>query len=434
MKSKIQNPKRSVRKDAPGKARAFSWLPGLLINRLTVVPPRRARFLIPAALGLLAGIGPSIAGAESARDRVAEGHAAYRDGRYAQALDAYERASVDLPESPELYFNKGDVWYRQEEYGKAVEAFEAAALKTRDLRFEARCKYNLGNCAFREAERRKDGALAKALEGYQKSVRHYQEALKLDPALADAAHNIEVARLLMKDLIDKLKRQQESQKEQQQKQQEQLDKLKKLIERQREVNAQTQKLAGEKGQNVASEDLKDRIQTLGGTQDAVRDDTKKLSDELAQPPPAPPPPSPAQPSPAQPPSPPASAPGPSPQATQAKEHLDRAVTEQAVAGERLRRQRIEEARPPEEKALEELQKALASLAGPPQPQPGQDGNSQEQPRDQKNPPQQQPQQQQPEASKPPDEQARDILKEEKENRDRQKRSQRGGYRPVDKDW
>jgi hypothetical protein len=436
MKPQSTNPKRSSRDAAPGKTHVFSWLPGLLINLLPVVSPRRARLLIPPTLGLIVWSGPSLAGAESTRDQVAEGNAAYRNGQFAQALAAYERATVDLPESPELYFNKGAVWYRQEEYGKAAEAFEAAALKTRDLRFEARCKYNLGNCAFREAERRKDGDLAKAIEGYQKSVRHYQEALKLDATLADAAHNIEVARLLMKDLIDKLKQQQESQKEQREKQQEQLDKLKKLIERQQEVNAQNQKLADEKGQKGASENLKDRIQQLGGTQDAVRDDTKKLSDELAQPPPSPAqspptssPPTPSPPAPAHPPP----APVPSPQAAQAKTHLDRAVTEQSVAGERLRRQHLEEARPPQEKALDELEKALASLAGPPQPQPGQDTESQEPPRDQKNQASQQQQQQQP-AARPPDEQAHDILKEEKENHDRQRRSQRGGYRPVDKDW
>ena len=40
---------------------------------------------------------------------------------------------------------------------KAVEAFQDAAVKSRDTALEARSRFSLGNCAFREAERQRDG-------------------------------------------------------------------------------------------------------------------------------------------------------------------------------------------------------------------------------------------------------------------------------------
>jgi len=363
----------------------------------------------PCALALpllcLALAAPAAAG--SARGLVAEGNAACAAGKFDQALAAYERASVDLPESPHLAFNKGTALYGQHHYAKAAEAFEAAALKTRDLGLEARCQFNLGNCAFHQAQRQADSDLKKALAAFQKAIRHYHDALDLDPDLTDAAHNIEITRLLIKDLLDKIKKQQEKQKEQQKKRKELLDKLKKLIERQHKANDQRKTLADEKAAKGHADDLKTRTQKLGEDQKTLRDDTKALSDQFAK---AGPPPQPNQ---------------PQPPTAKARQHLDRAATEQAVAAERLARHQLDPARPPQAKALDELNKALASLAGPPQPQGGQDQQQQQQ---------QQPQPQQQQAAKPRDEKARDILDEEKENRERRRPAAPGGYRPVDKDW
>jgi Ca-activated chloride channel family protein len=342
---------------------------------------------------------------------VAEGNRAYRDGKYAEAAAAYEKASVDLPEAAEIYFNKGTAYYGQEDYAKAVEALEAAALKTRDLALEARCNFNLGNCAFRQAERQKDSDLQKAVDGYRRSIRHYQEALKLDPELADAAHNIEVVRLLLKDLLDKLNKQQQQQKQQQEKLKEIAEKLKQLIERQQKANERRETLGKEEAEKGESDALKQNTQGLADDQSDIRDDTKALSEEMAKAVPPAPLQQPQQP--AQPPSP----------IAQARPHVDAAAAEQALAAERLRKHQLEEAKPPQDKALEELLKALAKLAGQPQGGQGQ----------QKQDPQPQPKDQQ-QAAKPRDEKARDILKEEKDNRDRRRQRARSGHRPVDKDW
>ena len=93
--------------------------------------------------------------------------------------------------------------------------FETAALKSKDLQLEARCCYNLGNTLFRQAQRQMDSDLKKALTAYQDAVKHYRDALKRDSDLRDAAHNIEITRLIIKDILDKIKKKEEEQKKQQ---------------------------------------------------------------------------------------------------------------------------------------------------------------------------------------------------------------------------
>ena len=111
---------------------------------------------------ILLGFGGT-AHAASGADLVAEGNRAYQREDYEKALAAYDRASVEAPEAPQIYFNKGAVYYMQGDYTKAREMFEQAALKAKDLELEAGSQYNLGNCAFRESERQRDSDLKKSL-------------------------------------------------------------------------------------------------------------------------------------------------------------------------------------------------------------------------------------------------------------------------------
>ena len=135
-----------------------------------------------------------------------KGNRAFQQGSYDEALIAYEAASIEAPESPHIYFNKGTIFYMQGDYQKATDMFEQAALKTKDLAFEARAQFNLGNCAFRESLRQRDSDLKKSVEQLERSIYYYKKAFELDPELQDAAHNIEVARLIMKQLLDEVKK------------------------------------------------------------------------------------------------------------------------------------------------------------------------------------------------------------------------------------
>ncbi len=349
---------------------------------------------------------PQAAFARSAGTLVGEGNVAYEKEEYDQALAAYEEASVEKPESPYIYLNRGNVYYRKGDYGKATEMFEKAALKSMDLRLEAKARYNLGNCAFREGKRQTDSNLQKALEACQTSVSHYQSALKLAPDLHAAAHNIEVVRLTMKDILDKLKRQEEEAAGDEGRAQEIAERLGQLIDRQKRGLEQSEKLADEKAQRGDSEEMKNQSSELAEEQEAIKEETKALSQELEEQ-------QKAQPD---------AAPSP---LDEAGEHLDRSATEQAVAEERLRKGQPDNAKPSQQMALDELEKALEALAGE-QPQ--------DQPQQEEDQSRQQTEQEKQQGVTRQNKTAREILDEEKENRERRQLSSAGSYRPVDKDW
>jgi hypothetical protein len=358
-----------------------------------------------AACALLAlAAAPAPAGA---RDLVGQGNRAFAKGDYRQALDAYEKASVDEPESPIILFDRGVAFYRLEDYAKAREALEQAAIKSRDLAFEAKCLYNLGNCAFQEGRRQQDSDLRKALAAFQESARRYKEALQRDPGLQDAAHNIEVARLTVKRLLDEIRKQEEKRQEQQKKQQDFQNRLQDLIQRQQKALDRNQELQKQRATANAN-DLRRKVQGLADEQEKLHKDTEDLAKQAPQPDPQTPPPQ--------------------------KEPLDKAAAEQSRAVEALGRNDLGQARPPQEKALEALKEAAPSAADQKQSEGG------DQPKSDDKGPQQPAQAQQQPASQSDyrkqearGESARDILNEEKDHRDQRSRAQRA-YTPVDKDW
>jgi len=157
--------------------------------------------------------------AESPGSLISAGNSAWRNGNYDSALKSYNKASVDVPESPLVNYNKGTAFYMKGEYQKAADLFAEAARKAKDLIFEARCQFNMGNSRFRESQRQADSDLQKSMKALQTSIGHFQKALRLDPKLKEAAQNLEVARLTLKNIMDQIKKQQEKAKQQQKQQQ-----------------------------------------------------------------------------------------------------------------------------------------------------------------------------------------------------------------------
>lgn len=150
------------------------------------------------------------ADAASPETLIQKGNTLFASGKYDDAIAAYDEAAADDPESPVIYFNKGAALYQKEEYTAAREAFGKAAVKTKDPVLEAKSKFNLGLCFFREGERQKDTDLQKTMEFYQSSIASFQEALTITPEFKEAAENIEMVRLMMKALLDEIQKQEEA--------------------------------------------------------------------------------------------------------------------------------------------------------------------------------------------------------------------------------
>ncbi len=152
----------------------------------------------------------------SAHQLVEEANEAFSRDDFKAALEGYKQAEVLKPESPILAFNAAVAHYKLREFDQARELLKQA-LRTRDIQLEAKAKYNLGNVAYSQALG-KLGAPGEAVELLREAIQHYRGALELDPDDTDARANAQAAQLLIKDLLDKLKKQQERGKSQPQSQ------------------------------------------------------------------------------------------------------------------------------------------------------------------------------------------------------------------------
>ncbi len=159
----------------------------------------------------LTGAGGPLFAASPSR-LVQEGNRLYRKGKYTEALKRYDKASVALPHSPRIDFDKGDAYLSKGDLAQARKLLRQAAQKAAGVKLEARAKYNLGNLAFREAVKSENTAPREALSKLEKSIQLYRETLDLDPTDKEAKYNIEVARLLMKKIRAKLKKKKKKQK------------------------------------------------------------------------------------------------------------------------------------------------------------------------------------------------------------------------------
>ncbi len=375
--------------------------------------------IIPWIIACLLLIAEAVEAASPA-EMVAKGNRAYLAGRYDEALKAYDEAGVDALKSPQIDFNRGAAYFKKGDLQKAKAAWENAALNSKDVLLEAKALFNLGDCEFFEAKRQTDSDLQKALDACTQSINYFQKTLDLlkqpqapsETALKkEASENIEIVRLVMKSILDDMKKQQE----QAEKQQQAANTLKDLIEQQKALADRSQQIADEKQAAKNTPGPKEKQTRLAEDQDRLRNDTKAAADKL-------------QGSTGQ-------EPGPS---QEARQHLNQAQTRQETAVQKINADDLREAKKDQEAAIEEMKKAQEALKGP---QKGTGSKEQEQKGEtqiaenkaQADPAQASAQKHPPAESAGQDD-AESILNEEKENQKNRMPVASGGYREVDKDW
>jgi Ca-activated chloride channel family protein len=145
----------------------------LLLAGAELYGPRRLAGGLTALAGLLLSCSPAH-----------RGERLYQQGKYPEAYDIF-RAGLERDSSARLAFDAGAALYRLERYDEAVAAFRQSA-RTPELRQKS--LFNLGNAMVRAAEER-PGEPTPLLD----AVTAFEEALRLDPADADARWNLEVA-------------------------------------------------------------------------------------------------------------------------------------------------------------------------------------------------------------------------------------------------
>ena len=145
--------------------------------------------------------------AESARATVQEGNRLYAQENYNEAISSYDQALLEKPEAREPKFNKANSYYRLDDLAEAMDLYKEVAAESKDMKLVTKAKYNLGNCFFQRGIKQRDSNLQKALEDLKTSITHWRGVLDIDPQNEKAAKNIEVARLIIKDIIDQINKQ-----------------------------------------------------------------------------------------------------------------------------------------------------------------------------------------------------------------------------------
>ena len=113
-----------------------------------------------------------------------QGNEFYDQGKYDEALAAYDEALKNDDKNPSLHYNRGNVFYRQQEYPMAVQSFMNALRG--DLALKARAYYNMGNSLYR-------------LGRLEESIEAYKEGLRLTSDDVDLKYNLEFVRQQLQD-------------------------------------------------------------------------------------------------------------------------------------------------------------------------------------------------------------------------------------------
>lgn len=145
--------------------------------------------------------------AESARTSVRQGNQLYAQGNFSEAISTYEQALLEKPQAQEPKFNKANSYYRLDDLVEAIDLYKEVAAESKDMKLVTKAKYNLGNCFFQRGMKQRDSDLQKALEDLKTSITNWRGVLDIEPKNEKAAKNIEVARLIIKDIIDQINKQ-----------------------------------------------------------------------------------------------------------------------------------------------------------------------------------------------------------------------------------
>jgi len=142
---------------------------------------------------------------------VERGNKLYKQGNFNEAINSYDQALLEEPAALEPKFNQANSYYRLDDLGKAMDLYRQVAAESKDMKLVARAKYNLGNSYFQQGSKQKDSNLQKAIDDLKTAIGGWRGVLDIEPENKKAARNIEVARLLIKDLLDQLNKQQQQQ-------------------------------------------------------------------------------------------------------------------------------------------------------------------------------------------------------------------------------
>ena len=160
--------------------------------------------LLLSALCWLSAGGGTLGAAGRPERAARDGLAAYRSGDYAAAAEAFGAAAELRPGVPELLYDAGVSAYRLGDYAAAQALLQPALDNASGPELAAAGHLALGNIRMREAQQLLQQNPAAAVPALESGIASFERALRVSPAYPAAAHNLELARVM----LDELRRQQ----------------------------------------------------------------------------------------------------------------------------------------------------------------------------------------------------------------------------------
>ncbi|MBK7259119.1 MAG: tetratricopeptide repeat protein [Ignavibacteriae bacterium] len=141
--------------------------------------------------------------AQSVRSLVNGGNDFYHDQRFPDAEIKYRKALEQDQQLVQGHFNLGNSLYRQGKYDEAVRAYDAARQVATESQTRANASYNIGN------------AWMKAQQP-QKAIQAYVDGLKLNPDDQEAKYNLSAALRMLQQQQQQQQQQNKQNKDKQQ--------------------------------------------------------------------------------------------------------------------------------------------------------------------------------------------------------------------------
>src|SRR5262249_7886632 len=123
--------------------------------------------------------------------RARDGNRLYEAGKDPEAIEQYNQALGDDPDSPRPHFNLGDAQYKAGKFDDALASFGQAPGGDADPARTARFAYNVGNTKFRQGEALEASDPQKTLGLWAEALVAYRRALGAAPDDVDAKFNHE---------------------------------------------------------------------------------------------------------------------------------------------------------------------------------------------------------------------------------------------------
>ncbi|MBI5056848.1 MAG: tetratricopeptide repeat protein [Nitrospirae bacterium] len=141
---------------------------------------------------------------------VREGNKLYHQDRYDGAMEKYNEAKAEAPDSDIVNFDLGTALYKKGRYQEAVEAF-TKAMSAGDKKIEEGALYNMANSKYKLGSLMENSDANGAINLYQESLDYYKRALEMDKSDKDAEYNRELVEKKIKALQEKMKNQPQQQ-------------------------------------------------------------------------------------------------------------------------------------------------------------------------------------------------------------------------------